>query len=195
MQWPRPLVDSDLCGKAILGVVWLVPVFGIYFAVKLSHAGNAPQRFARLLVLATSALALKVAGTFVMESHGMTYALRLSLNFVVTLIGLVLAAMAMADALQSAAGLWIPISNSGGHRAVLFYAWPLGHALRCLRSRISSHRPLANVFPRFFRPETLFHGGLYGDCRCAGGDRRCRITRAGQTGSVRDSSLGTSIQG
>jgi hypothetical protein len=140
------------------------------------------------LVLATSALALKLAGTFVMQSHGMTYALRLSLNFVVTLIGLVLAAMAMADALQSAAGLWIPISNSGGHRAVLFYAWPLGHALRCLRSRISSHRPLANVFPRFFRPERLFYGGL-------GGDRRCRITRAGQTGSVRDSSLGTSIQG
>ena len=93
MHWPRPLVNSDLCGKAILGAVWLVPVFGIYFAVKLSHAGNAPLRFARPLVLATSALALKLAGTFVMESHGMTYALRLSMNFVVTLIGLVLSAM------------------------------------------------------------------------------------------------------
>ena len=45
------------------------------------------------LVLATSALALKLAGTFVMQSHGMTYALRLSMNFVVTLIGLVLSAM------------------------------------------------------------------------------------------------------
>src|SRR6516164_1988478 len=88
MHWPKPLVNSDVCGKAILGVVWLVPIFGSYFAVKVSHAGYARQRSAPL-VLATSALALKLAGTFVMQSHGMTYALRLSLNFVVTLIGLV----------------------------------------------------------------------------------------------------------
>ena len=88
------MVSSDVCGKAILGVVWLVPIFGIYFAVRLFHAGDAPQRFARPLVFAASALALKLAGTFVMESHGMTYAARLSMNFIVTLIGLVLAAEA-----------------------------------------------------------------------------------------------------
>ena len=99
------------------------------------------------LVLATSAFALKLAGTFVMQSHGMTYALRLSLNFVVTLIGLVLAAMAMADALQSAAGLWIPISNSGGHRAYL-----------SMRGRWGTHYdaldpgfPPIGLWPTFFR--------------------------------------------
>jgi len=75
-------------------VVWLVPIFGIYFAVRLFHAGDAPQRLARPLVFAASALALKLAGTFVMESHGMTYAARLSMNFIVTLIGIVLAAVA-----------------------------------------------------------------------------------------------------
>jgi hypothetical protein len=83
LRWPKPLVNSDVCGKAILGVVWLVPIFGIYFAVRFFHAGDAPQRFARPLVFAASALALKLAGTFVMESHGMRYAPRLSINFIV----------------------------------------------------------------------------------------------------------------
>ena len=94
LHWPKPLVNSDICGKAILGVIWLVPIFGTYFAVKLSHAGDAPQRFAWPVVLAISALALKLAGTLIMESHGMIYALRLSMNFIVTLIGLVLSAVA-----------------------------------------------------------------------------------------------------
>src|SRR5215469_3307785 len=94
LHWPKPLVNSDVCGKAILGVVWLVPIFGIYFAVKLFHAGNAPQRFVWPMVLVISALALKLAGTFLMESHGMTYVPRLSMNFIVTLIGLVLSAVA-----------------------------------------------------------------------------------------------------
>ena len=94
LHWPKPLVNSDVCGKAILGVVWLVPVFGTYFAVKFFHAGGAPQRFSLSVVLAISALALKLAGTFIMESHGMTYALRLSTNFIATSIGLVLSAVA-----------------------------------------------------------------------------------------------------
>jgi hypothetical protein len=94
LRWPKPLVNSDVCGKAILGVIWLVPIFGIYFAAKLLHTGDAPQRFARPLVLAALALALKLAGTFVMESRGMTYAARLSMNFIVTLVGVVLASIA-----------------------------------------------------------------------------------------------------
>lgn len=94
LRWPKPLVNNDVCGKAILGVIWLVPIFGTYFAVKLSHAGDAPQRFARPVVFAISALTFKLAGTLIMESHGMTYAPRLSMNFIVTLIGLVLSAVA-----------------------------------------------------------------------------------------------------
>jgi hypothetical protein len=72
----------------------LVPIFGIYFAVRLFHAGDTPQRFGRPLLLAISGLVLKLAGTFVMESDAMTYVSRLSMNFIVTLIGLVLCAMA-----------------------------------------------------------------------------------------------------
>jgi hypothetical protein len=92
-HWPRPLVNSDVCGKAVLGVVWLVPIFGIYFAVRVFQVGNGPQGFVRPLLLATSALALKLAGTFLMESH-MPYAARISMNFVVTLIAVVFCAIA-----------------------------------------------------------------------------------------------------
>jgi hypothetical protein len=94
LHWPKPWVNNDVCGKAILGVVWLVPIFGIYFAVKLIRARNAPERLDRAMVLAISALVLKLGGTLVMESRGMGYASRLSINFIVTLIGLVLSAVA-----------------------------------------------------------------------------------------------------
>jgi hypothetical protein len=94
LHWPKPLVNSNVCGKAILGVIWLVPIFGIYFAVRLFHAGDTPRRFSRPLLLAISGLALKLAGTFVMESHGMRYAPRLSINFIVTVIGVILSAIA-----------------------------------------------------------------------------------------------------
>src|SRR5216683_4877575 len=195
LHWAKPLVNSDVCGKAILGVVWLVPIFGIYFAVKLFHADNAPQRFAGPMVLAISALALKLAGTFVMESQGMRYAPRLSMNFIVTLTGLVLSAMAWPTLFKALLAYGylsrIPI-------AIVQYL--------AMRGRWGTHYDALDpgfpsigfcpcVSPRFLRPEHLFHGGLYGDCRCAGRDRCYRSTRAGQTGSVGDSSLGNHIRG
>jgi hypothetical protein len=62
----------------------------------------------------------------------------------------------VADALQGTVGLRIPVSNSSGHRPVPSNAWPLGHALRRLGSRIPSHRFLANFSARFLRPNIFF---------------------------------------
>src|SRR5260370_2153754 len=139
LHWAKPLVNSDVCGKAILGVVWLVPILGIYFAVKLFHADNAPQRFAGPMVLAISALALKLAGNIrdgiprdEIRSAALDELHRYPDRPCPVRHG-------VADALQSAAGLWIPISNSDSHRPIPGNAWPLGHALRCLGSRISFH--------------------------------------------------------
>lgn len=53
-----------------------------------------PSFIARPLLLAISALAFKLAGTFIIESHSMTYVPRLSMNFIVTLTGVVLSAVA-----------------------------------------------------------------------------------------------------
>ena len=96
-QWPEPLVNSAVCGKAILGVVWLVPIFGIYFALRLFRAGSAPKFVGRPMIFAMASLPLKLLGTFVMERPGVGYITRVSLNFVVTLPALVLQAVAWPD--------------------------------------------------------------------------------------------------
>jgi hypothetical protein len=130
-------------------VIWLVPIFGIYFAVRLFHAGDTPQRFGRPLLLAISGLVLKLAGTFVMESHPMTYVPRLSMNFIVTLIALVLCAMAWRTLCKVllAYGYLSRIPVAIVQYLAMRGRW--GHTLRCVRSRISSHRLLANLSVSF----------------------------------------------
>lgn len=72
-HWPQPIVNSAVCGKAILGVIWLVPIFGTYFALRLFPAGSQPKFVARALMLAIASLLLKLGGTFVMERPGVGY--------------------------------------------------------------------------------------------------------------------------
>lgn len=44
MHWSPTFFNRTAGGRgAIVGIVWLVPVFGIYFAVKLAGAGEAPS--------------------------------------------------------------------------------------------------------------------------------------------------------
>jgi hypothetical protein len=93
MAWPYPLVNSAPCGKAILGVVWLVPIAGVYFAVKVRALEAPPPLFGRLFLYAAAGLAMKLAGTALMEMHG-RYAPRLLGNFALTMAGVVLSALA-----------------------------------------------------------------------------------------------------
>jgi hypothetical protein len=93
-HWPEPIVNSAVCGKAILGVAWLVPIFAIYFALRLFRAGSQPKFLARAAVLAIASLLLKLGGTFVMERPGLGYVMRVSLNLAVTALALGLQAVA-----------------------------------------------------------------------------------------------------
>ena len=93
-QWAKPLVNSEVCGKAILGVAWLVPIFGIYFALRLAHTATVPKSCGWALVLAIGALLLKFAGTFVMERPWPGYFPRVSFNFALTALALGLQAAA-----------------------------------------------------------------------------------------------------
>src|SRR5215472_7624194 len=94
-HWPRPLVNPDVCGKAILGIIWLVPIFGIYFAMKLWRSRQ-PSRLSVAIALAVAGLLLKLLGTYVMERQG-PYLPRMSLNFAVTLAGLLLQFLAWPE--------------------------------------------------------------------------------------------------
>jgi hypothetical protein len=44
-QWSAALFSREAGGgAALVGIVWLIFVFGIYFALRLAHAGEAPAR-------------------------------------------------------------------------------------------------------------------------------------------------------
>src|SRR5260370_11256041 len=195
LHWAKPLVNSDVCGKAILGVVWLVPILG-----STSRSSSFMPTMRRNVSPGPWFWPFRhwpssLPETFVMESQGMRYAPRLSMNFIVTLTGLVLSAMAWPTLFKALLAYGylsrIPI-------AIVQYL--------AMRGRWGTHYDSLDpgfpsigfwpcVSPRFLRREHLFHVGLYGDCRCAGRDRCYRSTRAGQTGSVGDSSLGNHIRG
>jgi hypothetical protein len=47
-QWSSTLFSREAGGGgALIGIVWLIPIFGIYFALKLSGAGEGPGRVLR----------------------------------------------------------------------------------------------------------------------------------------------------
>src|SRR6516164_251765 len=95
LHWPKPLVNSDVCGKAILGIIWLVPVFSIYFSLNLWRSRQ-PSRLNVAIVLAAAGLLLKLLGTYIMERQG-PYLPRMCLNFAVTLAGLFLQFLAWPE--------------------------------------------------------------------------------------------------
>ena len=57
---PARLFNSEPGGPgALVGIVWLVPIFGIYFSLKLARSGHAPQSAGK--VIGFSVLALLAA--------------------------------------------------------------------------------------------------------------------------------------
>jgi len=64
---PAMLFNKEPGGAgSLVGIVWLVPIFGIYFALKLTRSGHAPQSagkvigFSLLALLAAAAIAFLV---------------------------------------------------------------------------------------------------------------------------------------
>ena len=81
-------------GGALVGISWLVPIFGIYFGVKLARAGQAPRRAWRdagLLVLGI--VLLPVAGVMATTLGLKGHPLRLALVFAVVAVAMVLVAL------------------------------------------------------------------------------------------------------
>ena len=62
-HWPTRLFNPEAGGPgSIVGIAWLAPIFGIYFALKLARTGETPQGFVRVIGFAVLALAVTFAG-------------------------------------------------------------------------------------------------------------------------------------
>ena len=59
MQWSSALFNRSAGGGgAIVGIVWLVPIFGIYFALRLAREGERPGKLLRAFALVLLAMAV-----------------------------------------------------------------------------------------------------------------------------------------
>jgi hypothetical protein len=71
MGWSRALFNpASGGGGAIVGIVWLVPVFGIYFVLKLAALGEAPSSAAATIAYSLLGLALVPAAAFAVARLG-----------------------------------------------------------------------------------------------------------------------------
>ena len=64
LQWSARFYNPEAGGSgAIVGITWLAPVFGIYFALHLTRTGQAPSHWGKALSFAILGGVLLVAGT------------------------------------------------------------------------------------------------------------------------------------
>jgi hypothetical protein len=56
-------------GGAIMGITWLVLIFGVYFALTLSGAGEGPARIGKATLFAVLGFVAMIAGAFVGFAH------------------------------------------------------------------------------------------------------------------------------
>ena len=78
-RWSPRLFSREAGGAgAIVGIVWLVPIFGIYFAIRLNQAGHGPASRGRAIGFAVAALLAAAALVFAIS--------KLSPNIVATVV-------------------------------------------------------------------------------------------------------------
>ena len=72
LHWsPRLFNPAAGGGGALVGIAWLVPVFGVYFAVKLVRAGEAPAGSGAAIGLAVAGFALLPLAGFAAAAAGL----------------------------------------------------------------------------------------------------------------------------
>lgn len=65
-HWPTSLFNPAAGGGgSIVGITWLVPIFGVYFAIKLSAAGQGPASVGKAIGYSLLGFAVAFAGGFI----------------------------------------------------------------------------------------------------------------------------------
>src|SRR3989442_15839150 len=78
-HWSPKFFSREAGGAgAIVGIVWLVPIFGIYFAIRVNQAGQGPTSRGRAIGFALAALGVGVVLSFII--------FKLSLPIVATIV-------------------------------------------------------------------------------------------------------------
>jgi hypothetical protein len=73
-HWSTVLFNPEAGGiGSLIGITWLVPVFGIYFALKLSNSGAAPERPGRSVLRAIAGIGVIVVGGILSGVLGVGY--------------------------------------------------------------------------------------------------------------------------
>jgi hypothetical protein len=77
-------------GGAIIGIVWLVPIFGIYYALKLAGAGQAPKSFGKSIGFTVLGIVIVVLGGAVGFAPTLTFPGKMAVGIVLMALGAVL---------------------------------------------------------------------------------------------------------
>jgi len=78
-RWSPKFFSREAGGAgALVGIVWLVPIFGIYFAIRLNQAGHGPANRGRAIGFAVAALLAEAVLVFAIS--------KLSPNIVATVV-------------------------------------------------------------------------------------------------------------
>lgn len=94
LHWSRLLFNSEAGGGgALVGISWLPPLFGLYFAWRLARAGQGPGRLGRAYALAVVALlVLPVSGLVATGLGAPAFSFTLLVVYgVVAIVGVVIA--------------------------------------------------------------------------------------------------------
>ena len=73
-------------GFALVGMTWLIPVFGYYFGMKLVRAGNGPKSAGKVLI---ASFLSAVVATFIIGVGTQTFGFLSPLGFVLSIVGAV----------------------------------------------------------------------------------------------------------
>jgi hypothetical protein len=92
MNWSPTLFNREAGGGgAIVGIAWLVPIFGIYFAVKLLDLGYAPEGALRVIGYAALGLLIPIAVFFGIRPLNLGQTAAFWIIMTASLVGMVVA--------------------------------------------------------------------------------------------------------
>src|SRR5215216_340421 len=73
-HWSSALFNREAGGGgAVIGISWLAPIFGVYFALKLARAGEGPEDKGRAVRLAVFGVVLLAASVFLIMSRQLLF--------------------------------------------------------------------------------------------------------------------------